>query len=152
MWECYTCSGPVFWCEFNGDVRFVIGVTIYGNTGKCGSVIHVLDQFFDVNSMVMSILWSEWPYMAMLANAWVLYMFWTSFLMWIQWWCLFHDWSDHIWHSDHERDTTIEFASKTQSRTYITLPHFPVLPYMVTPITKRTSPLNSHQKTGPEHV
>jgi len=34
MWECYTCSGPVFWCEFNGDVHFVIGVTIYGNTGK----------------------------------------------------------------------------------------------------------------------
>src|ERR1700676_2635849 len=47
-------------------------------------------------------------------------------------------------HSDHETD--IEFTSKNRSRTCITLPHFPVLPYMVTPIMKRTSPLNSHQK------
>jgi hypothetical protein len=55
-------------------------------------------------------------------------------------------------YSDHETDIAIEFASKNWSRTYISLPHFPVLPYMVTPITKQTSPLNSHQKTGPEHV
>ena len=45
----------VFQCEFNGDVHFVIGVTIYGNTSKCVSVIYVLDQFFDVSSMVMSV-------------------------------------------------------------------------------------------------
>jgi len=25
------CPGPVFWCEFNGGVHFVIGLTIYGN-------------------------------------------------------------------------------------------------------------------------
>ena len=75
MWECYTCSGPVFWCEFNGNVCLVIRVTIYGNTGKCGSVIHVLDRFFDVNSMAMSVSWSEWPYMAIPGNVGVLYMF-----------------------------------------------------------------------------
>jgi len=50
------CSGVVFRCEFNGDVRFVIGVTIYGNSGKHISVIYVLERIFDVNSMVMSVL------------------------------------------------------------------------------------------------
>ena len=25
------CPGPVFWCKFNGDVRFVIRLTIFGN-------------------------------------------------------------------------------------------------------------------------
>jgi hypothetical protein len=34
----------------------VIGVTIYGNRGQPISVIYVLDRFFDVNSMVMSVL------------------------------------------------------------------------------------------------
>ena len=38
-------------------------------------------------------------------------------------------------HSDHETDIAIEFTSKNRSRTCITLPHFPVLPYMVTLIT-----------------
>src|ERR1700721_1472728 len=43
-------------------------------------------------------------------------------------------------------DITIEFTSKNHSRTHRTLICFLLLPYMVTPITKRTSPLNSHQK------
>ena len=34
----------------------MIGVTIYGNTNKHISVMHVLDQFFDVDSMVISVL------------------------------------------------------------------------------------------------
>src|SRR6202142_869615 len=55
-------------------------------------------------------------------------------------------------HSDHKTDIIIEFTSKNQSRTYITLMGLPLLPYMVTPITKRTSPLNSHQKTALEHI
>jgi hypothetical protein len=97
MCECYTCSGPVFRCEFNGDVCLVIGMTIYGNTNKCMSVIYVLELFFDVNSIVMFVLWSEWPFMAILAKVWVLHMFWTSFLMWIQWWYLFGDRGDHLW-------------------------------------------------------
>src|ERR1700689_4687409 len=50
-------------------------------------------------------------------------------------------------HSDHKTNITIEFTSKNQSKTYITLMGLPLLPYMVTPITKQTSPLNSHQKT-----
>ena len=146
-------------------------------------------------------------------------MFWSGFLMWIPWWWLFCDWSDHIWqyqhtpplnshqnhfktyttlmcllispymiisiipiinghhhwihmknslqniyntymfagiaiysHSDHKTDITIESASKNHSRTYITLTCLPVLPYMVTPITKQTSPSNPHQKTTPEHI
>src|ERR1700723_272073 len=43
-------------------------------------------------------------------------------------------------------DITIEFTSKNHSRTHRTLMCLLLLPYMVTPITKRTSPLNSHQK------
>src|ERR1700683_5532140 len=49
-------SGTVFQCEFNGDVHCMMGVTIYGNTGKYASVIYHLEPFFDVNSMVMSIV------------------------------------------------------------------------------------------------
>src|SRR6202042_717680 len=49
-------------------------------------------------------------------------------------------------HSDHKMDITIEFTSKNHSRTHRTLICLLLLPYMVTPITKRTSPLNSHQK------
>jgi hypothetical protein len=46
MCECYICSGSVFWCEFNGDVHFVIMLTIYGNTDKYVGVIYVLEPFF----------------------------------------------------------------------------------------------------------
>src|ERR1700683_2831895 len=55
-------------------------------------------------------------------------------------------------HSDHKIDITIKFTSKSHSRTYIILMYLPVLPYMVTLITKWTSPSNSHQKTAPEHI
>src|ERR1700674_1042140 len=46
-------------------------------------------------------------------------------------------------HSDHKMDITIKFTSKIHSRTYITLMCLPLLPYMVTRVTKRTSPSNS---------
>src|ERR1700683_646248 len=49
-------------------------------------------------------------------------------------------------HSDHKTDITIEFTLKNQSKTYITLMGWLLLPYMVTPITKQTSLLNLHQK------
>src|ERR1700689_1164189 len=39
-----------------------------------------------------------------------------------------------------------EFTLKNHSRTHKTLMGLLLLPYMVTPITKQTSPLNSHQK------
>src|SRR6202142_4093620 len=55
-------------------------------------------------------------------------------------------------HSNHKTNITIEFTSKNQSKTYITLMGLPLWPYMVTPITKQTSPLNSHQKTTLEHI
>ena len=51
--KCHTFSGTVFRCEFNGDVSFVIRVTIYGKSGKHTSVIHFQAPFFDVNSTVM---------------------------------------------------------------------------------------------------
>ena len=55
-------------------------------------------------------------------------------------------------HSDHKTDIIIELTSKIRSWTYITLMCLLLLPYMVTLITKWTSPLNSHQKTTPEHI
>src|SRR6202050_3528516 len=55
-------------------------------------------------------------------------------------------------HSNHKMDITIEFTSKNHSRTHKTLMCLLLLPYMVTPITKWTSPLNSHQKTAPKHI
>ena len=51
--KCDTSSRTIFQCEFNGDVGFVIRVTIYGKSGKHTSVIHLWEPFFNVNSMVM---------------------------------------------------------------------------------------------------
>ena len=105
--KCDTSSGTIFRREFNGDVSFVIQVTIYGKSGKHTSVIHFQEPFFDVNSMVMSVLWSEWPYMASPTNTQVWYIFRNHFLMWIQRWCQFRDLSDHIWQvrQTHKCDT-----------------------------------------------
>ena len=52
--KCYTSSGAVFRYEFDGDVRLVFRVTMYGKTSKHTSVIHHLEPFFDTNLMVMS--------------------------------------------------------------------------------------------------
>ena len=53
--KCDTSLGTIFRHEFNGDVGFMIRVTIYGKSGKHTSVIHLREPFFDVNSMVMSV-------------------------------------------------------------------------------------------------
>ena len=53
---CYTLSGTVFRCEFNGDVRFTIGLTRYGNFSKYGSVYMFLAPFFERNSTVTLIM------------------------------------------------------------------------------------------------
>ena len=45
IYKCYISSRTVFQCEFNGDVHWVIRVTIYGNTDKYTSVIYHLEQF-----------------------------------------------------------------------------------------------------------
>ena len=105
--KCDTFLRTIFQCEFNGDVSFVIRMTIYGKSGKHTSVIHLWEPFFDVNLMVMSVLWSEWPYMASSANTQVWYIFGNHFLTWIQWWCPFCDQSDHIWQvqQTHKCDT-----------------------------------------------
>ena len=87
IYKCYISSKTVFQCEFNGDVRCVIGVTRYGNIAKYTSVIYHLKPFFDVNSMVMSVVWSKWPYMVIPTNIQVLYIIWNHFSMSIQWWC-----------------------------------------------------------------
>ena len=144
-YKCYICSGVVFWYEFDGNVHFVIGVTIYGNTSKHISVIYVLERFFDANSMVVwgDLLWQykQTPPLNSHQNHFKTY---TKHI--------WHLWVCQYGHSDHKTDITIEFTSKNHSRTYITLMWLPVLPYMVTLITKWTSPSNPHQKTIPEHM
>ena len=105
--KCDTSSGTIFRHEFNGDVGFMIRVTIYGKSSKPTSVIHLREPFFDMNSMVMSVSWSEWPYMASPANTQVWYIFGNHFSTWIQWWCRFRDQHDHIWQvqQTHKCDT-----------------------------------------------
>ena len=52
---CMECDGTLDLV----DVHFVVRVTIYGNTsntGKFASGIYHLEPFFDVNSMVMSVV------------------------------------------------------------------------------------------------
>jgi hypothetical protein len=49
---CMECNGTLDLV----NVHFVIGVTIYGNTGKYASVIYHLELFFNVNSMMMSVV------------------------------------------------------------------------------------------------
>ena len=51
--KCDTSSETNFQHEFNGDVGFMIGVTIYSKSGKHASVIHLWEPFFNMNSMVM---------------------------------------------------------------------------------------------------
>ena len=53
---CYICPGPVFRCEFNGDVRFTIRLTKYGNFSKYGSVYMFQAPFFKRNSTVTVIM------------------------------------------------------------------------------------------------
>ena len=55
-------------------------------------------------------------------------------------------------HSNHKTDITVESMSKNGSWKCITLVCLLDLPYMVTLITKLTSPLNSHPKMVPENV
>ena len=53
---CYICPGPVFRCEFNGNVCFMIRLTKYGNFPKYGSVYMFQALFFKENSTVTVIM------------------------------------------------------------------------------------------------
>ena len=53
---CYICPGPVFQCEFNGNVHFVIGLTKYGNFSKYRSVYMFLAPFFKRISTITVII------------------------------------------------------------------------------------------------
>ena len=89
-------------------------------------VIYHLEPCFNVNSVMMFVLWSEW-YMAIEKKKFlkilsrsrsktrkldnvkakiqdnlntmskVLYIVWNHFLVWIQQWCPLSDWSNHMW-------------------------------------------------------
>ena len=92
-YKCYIWFWAVFWREFNGDVRFVIRMTIYGNSGKHISVIYGFERFFDVNSVVKCVLWLEWPYMAIPETCKCYIWFWAVFngnplvmsVLWSEW-------------------------------------------------------------------
>src|ERR1700676_3921187 len=53
---CYICPGPVFQCEFNGNVHFIIGLTKYGNFYKYRSVYMFLAPFFKRISTITVII------------------------------------------------------------------------------------------------
>ena len=53
---CYICPGPVFQCEFNGNVHSMIRLTKYGNFPKYRSVYMFQALFFKENSTVMVIM------------------------------------------------------------------------------------------------
>jgi len=52
-------SGPIFQYVFNGNVRFMIGLTLCTYFSKYAHIIHILDPFFERNSMVMSVSWLD---------------------------------------------------------------------------------------------
>jgi hypothetical protein len=105
-WVMWSTSGPIsnppafgviYVIKYSGGFRYFISHDIkislkmrqhYGHPGHI--TIEFTTHFNE--SMVHFVVG-----LTIYGNMWVLYMFWNSFLMWIQWWCLFCDWSDHIW-------------------------------------------------------
>ena len=90
---CYTCPGPIFWCEFNCDV---IGLTKLAILG-IGTYIYASSTNFqcksscDVNLVIGLTKFGNsrnW-YICICIQHW--------FSMWIQLWCQFSDWTNQIW-------------------------------------------------------
>ena len=52
--KCYICPEPDFQCEFNGDVRLVIGLTKYGNFSKfiCSGTVFQADFNYDSHYVI----------------------------------------------------------------------------------------------------
>ena len=125
IWSCFSIWIQ-WWCS--------IGVWSY-KTSKPISLIHLLELFFNANSMAMSVSWSsEWLYMAIPVNT-----------------CVFAGLTIYG-HTKHQLDITIEFISKNSSRWCIALVCLLISPYMGTLIAKLTSPWNLGWKTTPEDV
>ena len=69
FWECWyrayhICLGLIFQYEFNSDVCFVIGLpylAIILGMLDMEHIIYVQDPFFNMNSTVMFVLWSDYP-------------------------------------------------------------------------------------------
>ena len=60
----HICSGLIFQYKFNGDVCFVIGLpylAIILGMLDMEYIIYVQDSFFNMNSTVMFVLWSDYP-------------------------------------------------------------------------------------------
>jgi hypothetical protein len=53
---CYILQGPVFQCEFNCDIYWVIRLTCYGNSSKFICVYMLFTPFFNQISIVMMIM------------------------------------------------------------------------------------------------
>jgi len=74
----YTYSGPIFQYEFNGDVGFMIGLTIYGNF----SSIHILYTF--------------WIYFSIQIWWWCLFYDQTNHIWWFLKVCIYYTYSGLI--------------------------------------------------------
>ena len=68
----------IFWCEFNGDVHFTIGLTRYGNFSKYGGIYMFPAPFFERNSTVTLIMSSE-QYIVVIYDMSI-----SSFSIWFQ--------------------------------------------------------------------
>ena len=102
----------------------------------------ILEHFVGWTCQIWS-LWSQnWHHQGIYIEKWFLKMYHT---------CVFIRLAIHG-HSDHETDITIEIMWKNGSWRCITLVCLLDLPYMVTWITKLTSPLNSCWKMVPKDV
>ena len=87
------CPGPVFQCEFNGGVLFVIRLTIFGNFFVLYVCICIIQCEFN-GSVHFTIR------LTIFGNSFVLYVcifVIHHFSMWIQWQCSFYNQPNHIW-------------------------------------------------------
>jgi hypothetical protein len=82
--------GLIFQCEFNHDVCFVIGLPNLGIVSgmlDMEHIIYIWDLFFNANSTVMFVLWSDYLIWQLFWECliWsISYMFGTYFSIWIQ--------------------------------------------------------------------
>ena len=94
------CPEPVFWCEFNGGVHFLIRLTIFGNFFVLYVCICVIHRFL--------VRIQSWRWLCHLETIFWWYMIWSSPNI-IFWWEFSHDgdyviwrlYFDNIWYGHH---------------------------------------------------
>ena len=112
--------------------------TVYCGKSRygCGSA-----SFFNVISTLMATMWSS------LHNH---YYRWNPLEQWCK--SMLISCIATIYCLDYIITVIVEILLKNGARNIYTLLYLEKLPYLVSPITKWTLPLNSHWKTGPGHI